>query len=56
MSPMLSSPSTLRRWSIESKNSRGKGGEVVDEFLDTHEVGHEPADVQAEVNISSYPA
>ena len=26
--------------------SRGEGGEVVDEFLDLHEVGHEPADVQ----------
>ena len=25
---------------------RGEGGEVVDEFLDLHEVGHEPADVQ----------
>ena len=32
----------LRYWD----ESRGKGGEVVDEFLDTHEVGHEPADVQ----------
>ena len=28
------------------EESRGEGGEVVDEFPDLHEVGHEPADMQ----------
>ena len=35
----------FRYWD-ESRGEDGKGGEVVDEFLATHEVGHEPADIQ----------
>ena len=35
----------FRYWD-EARGEEGKGGEVVDEFLDVHEVGHEPADVQ----------
>ena len=35
----------FRYWD-ESRGEDCKGGEVVDEFLATHEVGHEPADIQ----------